>query len=150
MKRLKIKRRQALKSSENSVNGHKKGPKSSDGKYRVLLIDDDQDQLMLFEALLNKGGYQVVTAQSAKQGVNVLKEDPIDLIVCDVMMPQIDGEKLVQHLRKSKRCANIPIIMITAGGQEGEMTFLASGADMFCNKLEAHKNLLSQVRMLLN
>ncbi len=124
-------------------------PKTKKSGSRVLLVDDDLDQLSIFEAMLAKCGYEVVKAQSAQEGFSVLKGAPVDIILCDVMMPKVNGDQFVKHIRKFPRFANIPVIMLTASGNDLEMQCLATGADMFCDKSQAARTLLSQIKMLL-
>lgn len=119
------------------------------GKRNVLIVDDDADQRAVFQALLASKGFTVHTASTAKEGLGVLKSSPVDIILCDVMMPDISGDRFVKHIRKSSRFSNVPVIMLTSGGKDMEMDCLATGADMFCEKDKACKTLLAQMKMLL-
>lgn len=127
--------------AENTVSK----PKSN----RVLLVDDNSDHLALFRLLLEEKKYKVICADGAKDAYSKLKENEVDIIVCDVMMPDISGPKFVEEIRLNESLADVPIIMITAGDKESEVDLLFSGADMFCPKSQAKKLLLSQIKLLL-
>jgi len=102
----------------------------------ILIVDDDYDQLILFEAMLKKCGFDVVTANSATEAVEVLMSgEKITLVITDVMMPQIDGESLIRAIRSSEKYEDLPIIALTAGCIEAqEWTKRDDGPDMFCLK----------------
>ena len=120
-------------------------PKSN----RVLLVDDNPDHLALFRLLLEEKKYKVLCAEGAEEAFSKLEEGSVDIIVCDVMMPEISGQKFVEEVRLNESYADVPIIMITAGEKESEVDLLFSGADMFCPKAQAKKLLLSQIKLLL-
>ena len=120
-------------------------PKSN----RVLLVDDNPDHLSLFRILLEEKNYKVMCAEGAADAFSKLEEGSVDIIVCDVMMPDVSGQKFVEEVRLNESYADVPIIMITAGEKESEVDLLFSGADMFCPKGQAKKLLLSQIKLLL-
>ena len=119
------------------------------GRAHILLIDDDKDQLSLFAKVIRGGGYEVVTAESAQKGLTLIEKKNIDLIVCDVVMPGMDGVEFLHSLRAADTTSDIPVVMISAGNQAMEMALLEAGADTFCAKAKIAKDLLKQVKMLL-
>ncbi len=155
MKRPRLKRpgsKPEMNASEglNGRNGESRAQEGKSSRPKILLIDDDPDQLTVFETLLHGSGFEVITAESAKVGARALKQTSVDIIICDIMMPEVSGGKFVRFIRKSPKHANTPIIMITAGGRDFEMDALTNGADLFCDKGEAKKSLITQIRMLLS
>ena len=119
------------------------------GRAHILLIDDDEDQLRLFAKIVGDGGYEVVMADTAQEGLQLIEEKSVDLIVCDVIMPGMDGVDFLKELRKSSATCDIPVVMISAGDRSLEMNLLEAGADTFCAKSTITKELLKQIRMLL-
>jgi CheY-like chemotaxis protein len=128
-----------------------RGKNSKKCLEQVLLIDDDKNQSAVFEKILANAGYRVNSASGINEGLKSLKDLEVDIILCDLKMPEINAEQLITHIRKSPKHANIPIIIISANNRpELEMEMLANGADMLCDKKQAHKVLLSQIKMLLS
>ncbi|MDR2338437.1 MAG: response regulator [Deltaproteobacteria bacterium] len=117
---------------------------------QVLLIDDNPDQLTLIRLLLESKNYKVICANGSKEAFNCLEETEVDVIVCDVMMPDISGPEFIEKLRTSEKFANVPVIMITAGCNESEVDLLLSGADLLCNKKDMNRLLTSQIKLLLS
>lgn len=116
---------------------------------KVLLVDDDKDQLQVLELFLSKQKFSVITANGAKEALKTLKQAPVDLVICDLMMPEMSGKDFLQRVRNSERYATLPIIMLTATTEDLELEVLSSGADMFCTKDKIKKDLLSQIKLLL-
>ncbi len=119
---------------------------------KILIIDDDIDTLRLVSLVLQKQGYQIVTANNGEQGLLEMSKESPDLILLDVMMPEMDGHEVARRLRQDPSMANIPILMFTAQSQlrDKEAGF-ESGADAYLTKpthpkeLQAHiENLLAQ------
>ena len=81
---------------------------------RILIVDDEPRYLRLLEANLRTEGYEVVTAQDGAQAVDVFSNQPIDLVLMDVMMPKLDGFGVIENLRADPELQNIPIIVISA------------------------------------
>ena len=115
----------------------------------VLLIDDDEDQLFLFRALLERENCVVVTATSAEAALDILRDVHIDLVVCDVNMPRTDGRQFISRVRKASDLTRLPVIAFSALPDYAEEDLLACGADVFCYKAET-RNLLRQVAQLLS
>ncbi len=115
----------------------------------VLLIDDDTDQLLFLENLLLKGDYRTISTSSAQEAVKIAKHKKIDLVICDLQMPKMNGIEFVQKIRSTKDCSLLPVIIITSNPAGMEIEALKTGADMFCEKRAAAKLLLYQVNCLL-
>lgn len=99
---------------------------------RILIVDDEPRYLRLLEANLRTEGYEVVTASDGAQAVDVFSNQPIDLVLMDVMMPKLDGFGATQRIREF---SNIPIIILTAKGDEQDrVRGLDLGADDYLVK----------------
>lgn len=114
----------------------------------VLLVDDDEDQLFLFKTLLERTKCEVITADTALDALEILEQIHIDLVVCDVMMPGMDGKELMMRLRQSSSLDNLPIIAFSASEDLPSDDVLSAGANLFCPKSKT-RELLEQVGRLL-
>jgi signal transduction histidine kinase/CheY-like chemotaxis protein len=81
---------------------------------RVLVVDDDPTALRMVEAALTPSGFDVVLAGTGREGVERAGEGGIDLVICDLLMPDLDGFEVVQRLRESDATADLPILILTA------------------------------------
>ena len=114
---------------------------------RILIVDDEPRYLRLLEANLRTEGYEVVTAADGAQAVDVFSNQPIDLVLMDVMMPKLDGFGATQRIREF---SNVPIIMLTAKGEEiHRVRGLDLGADDYLVKPFSATELLARVRAVL-
>lgn len=118
----------------------------------VLVVDDDPEQLKFLERIIERAGFNVVTSTSAVEALGLLSDKEVDLIVADYKMPEMDGFEFLQALRNMNNYwtpADIPVIMLTACGDELEFVALERGADMFCEKYRADSLLIKQINFLL-
>jgi len=90
----------------------------TDTRPKVLCVDDDHDQRLLLSFLLERQGLDVRTASDGEEGVTVALEWLPDLILMDLMMPGVDGFEATERLRADQRTAQIPILALTAYGEE--------------------------------
>ena len=101
-------------------------------KYRVLVVDDDQNIAELIRLYLEKEMYEVRIAYDGKKAMSIFYEWTPDLVVLDIMIPQMDGYEVCKHIRKA---GNIPIIMLTARGEVIDKVLgLELGADDYIVK----------------
>ena len=118
---------------------------------KILIIDDDIDTLRLVGLVLQKEGYQIITANNGKQGLLKMSEETPDLILLDIMMPEMDGYEVARRLRKNPKTAEIPILMFTAKSQiEDKVTGFESGADDYLTKPTHPIELQTHIRVLLS
>lgn len=118
----------------------------------VLIIDDDHDQLGMLQLIVERAGYNVITADSAEQALHLAEERPFNVIVADYKMPNMNGFDFVKALRSMHAEWNtqeVPVIVLTACGEDIEFSALEKGADMFCEKFRADGLLVKQIRFLL-
>jgi DNA-binding response OmpR family regulator len=114
---------------------------------RILIVDDEPRYLRLLEANLRTEGYEVVTAQDGMQAVSIFSDQPIDLVLMDVMMPKLDGFGATQRIREF---SSTPIIILTAKGDEQDrVRGLDLGADDYLIKPFSATELLARVRAVL-
>jgi len=95
-------------------------------KKRILLVDDDRDFVEMLTDLMETSGYEVLTALSGEEGIEKCKESSPDLILLDIMLPQIDGLDVLYMLRNLYNTKTIPIIIVI-GKTEMESFFQAKG-----------------------
>ncbi|GAA6733879.1 hypothetical protein YIM1640_08290 [Thermus oshimai] len=116
---------------------------------RLLVVDDDPSIRYLLEVVLSADGHQVVLADSARAALEVLKRETPDLILLDIMMPEMDGLTLLGRIRAVRRLSKVPVIMLTGGGAELSGPSRALGADLFLEKPVSGKRLREAVGALL-
>ena len=103
-------------------------------KKTILVVDDEKDIVDLLSYNLNKEGFTVISARNGREALLRVKQKP-DLIILDVMMPEMDGLQVIQELKKEKNMAAIPVILLTAKGSEtDEIVGLEVGADDYIVK----------------
>ena len=125
---------------ETSVGDHK----------RLLLIDDDPNLILLVKDYLEFRGYEVITAENGREALEVLERETPDMIICDVMMPEMDGYSLVEHVRKDSRTSWIPVLFLSAKGQsQDRVKGLNTGADVYMVKPFEPEELVAQVEASL-
>ncbi|WP_448567590.1 response regulator [Thermus sp.] len=117
---------------------------------RLLVVDDDPRIRHLLEVLLSGSGHEVALAASAREALEYLKRETPDLILLDIMMPDMDGLTLLGRIRAVRRLARVPVILFTGGGRELEGAGKALGADLFLEKPISGRRLKQAVENLLS
>jgi two-component system, OmpR family, response regulator VicR len=84
----------------------------------VVYIEDDPEMIDLVMLIVAKRGYQVIGAHGGRQGLDIVQQTPPDLILLDLMMPDMDGWDVYHQLKSTEQSKNIPVIIITAKSQE--------------------------------
>jgi DNA-binding NarL/FixJ family response regulator len=117
---------------------------------RLLLIDDDPNLILLVKDYLEFRGYEVITAGNGREALEVLEQEIPDMIICDVMMPEMDGIAFVQHVREDPRTNWIPVLFLSAKGQsQDRVKGLNTGADVYMVKPFEPEELVAQVESSL-
>lgn len=117
---------------------------------KILVIDDDVDTLRLVGLMLQRQGYQISVANSGQQGLIKAAEELPDLILLDVMMPEMDGYEVARRLRINPATAAMPILMFTANNQlNDKVAGFESGADDYLTKPTHPSELQMHVKALL-
>ena len=105
-----------------------------DDAYRILIVEDSPELLMLMQHML-KNHYRVLAAKNGKEALKIVHKTPLDLIVSDVMMPEMNGFELTRELKEDPNFSHLPIILLTARTQEeDEEEALKIGADEYLTK----------------
>ena len=117
---------------------------------RLLLVDDDPNLVLLVKDYLEFRGFEVVTADSGRVALEVLETLTPDMIICDVMMPEMDGYAFVQRVREDDYLSWIPILFLSAKGQSHDrIKGLKTGADVYMVKPFEPEELVAQVESSL-
>lgn len=116
---------------------------------RVLVVDDSPDNLLLVQGILEEEGYEISLAEDGLTALHQVEQAPPDLILLDVMMPEMDGFEVTRRIRANEDLPFIPILLITAYDQPSVVQGLDSGADDFIRKPVEVEELLARVRSLL-
>jgi len=117
---------------------------------KVLIVEDNPSVLRATSYILEKEGYEVLTAQNGLEGLKKAKENSPDLLILDVMLPGIDGFEICHRLRGEPQTANLPIVMFSAKGQESDKAMgMKMGADDYLTKPVDRIVLLDKVADLL-
>jgi DNA-binding NarL/FixJ family response regulator len=117
---------------------------------KLLLIDDDPNLILLVKDYLEFRGYEVVTAENGREALEVLESATPDMIICDVMMPEMDGYSLVSTIRSEPKTSWIPVLFLSAKGQsQDRVKGLNIGADVYMVKPFEPEELVAQVESSL-
>lgn len=117
---------------------------------KLLLIDDDPNLILLVKDYLEFRGYEVVTAENGREALEVLEKETLDMIICDVMMPEMDGYSLVSAIRSDPKTSWMPILFLSAKGQSHDrVKGLNIGADVYMVKPFEPEELVAQVESSL-
>jgi CheY-like chemotaxis protein len=117
---------------------------------QILVVDDDPLMHRLFQHHLERAGYQMISARTGKEALDMSSKQPPQLIVMDIMMPDMDGLEALRELKKGDVTKSIPVIVITANGhfmarKESE----GCGASVFLTKPFSPMQLLTEIKRLV-
>jgi two-component system alkaline phosphatase synthesis response regulator PhoP len=125
-------------------------------KKLILVVDDEPDFVSIVQSNLQKEGFNVNVAYDGNEGLEKVRQNPPDLIVLDVMMPEKDGYQMCAELKKDKKYANIPILMLTAVADHVSSTRyshyngMSMEADDYLPKPASAEDIADSVKRLLN
>ena len=102
---------------------------------KILVVDDEKDIVETLSFMMRARGYEVIEAYDGEEGLKLAKEQSPDLMILDVMMPKINGYKIARLLKYDSKYKHIPIIMVTARGQDSDKLIgEETGADEYITK----------------
>jgi len=117
---------------------------------KILIVDDDRDTLRLVGLLLQRKGYEIIAAERGTQGLEKAFQEIPDLILLDVMMPDMDGFEVLRQVRGNPTTSAIPVIMFTAKTQvDDKVAGFEAGADDYLTKPTHPSELTARVKALL-
>ncbi|HSA87701.1 MAG TPA: response regulator transcription factor [Nitrospira sp.] len=117
---------------------------------KILIVEDEQDILQLVKHYLEKEGFRPITAMSGHEALKKVKDEKPDLVVLDLMLPELDGLEICKRLRSVPDTAMLPILMLTAKAEESDtIVGLELGADDYVTKPFSPKALVARVKALL-
>jgi twitching motility two-component system response regulator PilH len=117
---------------------------------RVLIVDDSPSQLMGMKRIIEKLGHEAITAEDGQQGVDVAKKELPDLILMDVVMPNLNGFQATRSIAKDASTSHIPVILVTTKDQETDKVWgIRQGAKAYLTKPVNEAALIKLVKELL-
>ena len=115
--------------------------------YNILVVDDDKEIVKAIEIYLGKENYKIIKAYDGEQALEKIKENKIQLVILDIMMPKKDGIETLEEIRKDK---NIPVIMLSAKSEDiDKINGLNNGADDYITKPFNPVELIARVNALI-
>lgn len=114
---------------------------------KVLIIDDDPGTIELLRGVLARIGFEVLEAKNGQEGLTKTTQETPQLIILDVLMPEMDGFAFLKEIKKNKEAAGIPILVLTIR-KNMEDTFMALGASGFISKPVKTEELIEKIRQL--
>jgi DNA-binding response OmpR family regulator len=119
-------------------------------KKRILIIEDESRVLAVLQKRLESAGYEVLSASDGKSGLNKARQEKPDLVILDLILPEMDGFQVCNFLKRDRRYQHIPIIILTARLEEKDITEAKkAGADAYFTKPFNYEDLLAKIKELL-
>lgn len=119
----------------------------SSNKYKILAVDDEKRMVRFIQLNLEQDGFQVITAYNGREALEQVRTQLPDLVLLDIMMPDIDGFEV---LKKIREVSTVPVIMLTAKGEEDDrVKGLELGADDYITKPFSPRELVSRIKAVL-
>jgi CheY-like chemotaxis protein len=119
-------------------------------KARILVVDDNPDSLAIMRTILENRGYHVVAAGSGADALTVVRSSPVDVVLLDVMMPDMSGIEVLQQIKLDAQTARLPVILVTAKTHDDDLlSGYEYGADYYIPKPFTAKQLIYGIDLVL-
>jgi CheY-like chemotaxis protein len=119
-------------------------------KHKVLVVDDNPDSVAIMRGILESRGYDVAAAHSGPQALEFLKRETVDLVLLDIMMPEMSGTEVLQRIKDDAATGCLPVIMVTAKTQDEDvLKGYQYGADYYITKPFTAKQLFYGIELIL-
>ena len=119
-------------------------------KRKVLVVDDNIDSITILRSILETNGFAVRTAQSGREALDLLAQEVPDVILLDVMMPEMSGLEVLERIKTTHTTSRLPVILVTAKMQDEDvLTGYQYGADYYITKPCTAKQLLYGIGLVL-
>jgi DNA-binding response OmpR family regulator len=116
---------------------------------KILIADDEPNIVAALEFLLQRGGYEVLTAHDGDEALRLVEARTPDLVLLDVMMPQKSGYEVCQRIRERPQWRHIKVVMLSAKGRDAEVIKgLSMGADLYVTKPFSTRELMTKINGL--
>jgi DNA-binding response OmpR family regulator len=116
-------------------------------RAEILIIDDDQDMLRLLELALSSAGFRVTCVENGPQALRYLAKGLPDLVLCDILMPDMDGYEILVMIRSNPQTNRLPVLMLSGLGQQKDVQrALEAGANSYICKPFSLRGLVKEVR----
>jgi CheY-like chemotaxis protein len=119
-------------------------------KHKVLVVDDNPDSVAIMRGILEGRGYDVAAAHSGTEALQFLEKETVDLVLLDIMMPEMSGMEVLQRIKDDTATGRLPVILVTAKTQDEDvLSGYQYGADYYITKPFTAKQLLYGIELIL-
>ena len=125
--------------------------KSKNPKKKIMVVDDESDQILSVKQIFEYDDeYEIITAKNGMECLRKLKNETVDLVLLDIMMPKMNGLEVFKHIKENKKWNHIPVIIITAMGGKEKITDEEISPDDYIEKPYDVEDLKKRVKHILN
>jgi len=118
---------------------------------KILVVDDDPYILMSLEFLMKKNGYDVIVARNGTEALDLLEKRVPNLVLLDIMMPDVDGYAICKHIKSNKKLKEAKVVFMSAKSKEADIQKgLDLGASLYITKPFSTRELMKQIKSLMN
>ncbi|MFN8165925.1 MAG: response regulator [Bacteroidia bacterium] len=118
---------------------------------KILIVDDDPNILMSLEFLMNKSGYEVRVARNGKEAIEIVNKEIPDLVLLDIMMPDVDGYAICKHIKGTAKLKHILVVFLSAKTKESDIQKgYSMGASLYVTKPFSTRDLMKEIKSLLD
>lgn len=118
---------------------------------KILVVDDDPYILMSLEFLMKKNGYDVIVARNGTEALDLLEKRVPDLVLLDIMMPDVDGYAICKHIKSNKKLKEAKVVFMSAKSKEADIKKgMDLGASLYITKPFSTRELMKQINALMN